>query len=234
MGILGHKKRKGNQAPVLGDKAVIIRLDGRGAPGPRGPDKPRDGDRTLLFRGTGRPLRKLEPFDEADIQRRTWEPFTPGTRWECLRCGRCCRESWRVNLTWKEYDRLKDVLDINGVVLDERTGMSHPVMELEGICKGLDPEKNLCTIYRKRMYSCATFPFSLSPEGVLMVSRYCQGFGSGPLLKEEELAELILRWRKKAGKSTGGDCGSERLPAFQAFCPFPFPFIASCVPLPAR
>jgi Fe-S-cluster containining protein len=87
------------------------------------------------------------------------------------------------------------------VVVDEATGMSHPVMIIEGRCRALDPERRTCTIYRKRAYSCATFPFSLTPEGELRISRYCEGFGKGPVVDEGEMVKHILKWRRRAGMS---------------------------------
>jgi Fe-S-cluster containining protein len=175
-------------------KGGSIEVDGRG--GGAGGKSEKE---VLIFQGSEWFLEKLEAFDEGEEQRRVWEPFVEGTRWKCLKCGRCCRESWRVNLTWEEHDRLSSALDIQHVVVDERTGMSHPVMLISGRCKALDDRRNVCTIYRRRMYSCATFPFSLGPDGELFVAKYCRGFGQGPVVMEEDIVKYIMKWRKKAG-----------------------------------
>jgi hypothetical protein len=63
-------------------------------------------------------------FNEKMIQDREWEPVDPETRWKCIRCGWCCTHSWRVNLTWDEYDRLQDIIPITEIVVDKKTGMS--------------------------------------------------------------------------------------------------------------
>lgn len=143
-----------------------------------------------------KPSRKL---NEAAIQKREFSKVTPETRWKCLRCGWCCKQKWHVNLTWAEYDRLKDVLKIDRVVTDKATGMSHPFFEIKDACTCLEEKNNKCRIHSKRPYTCATFPFALSPEGVLLYSKWCKGIGNGPNVNLEKMRKRIIRERKRAG-----------------------------------
>lgn len=144
-------------------------------------------------------LRVAERFDEGLIQRMEWVPVTNKTRWKCIRCGWCCSHEWRVNLTWPEYDRLKDKLPIDEMILDEKTGMSHPFYMIKNRCVQYNPKKHGCKIYKKRAYSCATYPFALTPEGKLVRSKFCKGFGKGAKIDQRKMKRYIYKWRKRAG-----------------------------------
>jgi Fe-S-cluster containining protein len=164
-------------------------------------------DSTIKKRSSNsRKKRKIEPdfkiakrYNEKLIQEREWVPVDSNTRWKCIRCGWCCSHSWRVNLTWDEYDRLKDKIPITEIVVDKITGMSHPFFEIQDQCICFDPDTKKCTIWRDRAYSCATFPFSLTPEGELVRSKFCKGFGHGKIVDPEKMVKYIMKWRKKAG-----------------------------------
>lgn len=149
-----------------------------------------------------KPLTKVKKLDEKRIQDREWALVTADTHWKCIRCGWCCRQNWRVNVTWKEYDRLKDVLNIDQVVEDKRSGMSHPLFEIKNACVCLDTKKNLCKIHSKWPYACATFPFGLDLEGRLVYSKWCKGIGKGPQVNTVKMLKKIMKERKKAGMST--------------------------------
>lgn len=145
------------------------------------------------------PFKVAERYDEELIQRMEWVPVTSKTRWDCIRCGWCCTHQWRVNLTWDEYDRLREKIPIAEVVVDPNTGMSHPFFTIKDKCPQYDPKSHKCKIYKERAYSCATFPFAISPEGKLLRSKYCKGFGKGKKIDLKKLKNYILKWRKKAG-----------------------------------
>ncbi len=142
------------------------------------------------------PTRKI---NEAKIQKKEWTRATAATRWKCTRCAWCCRQNWRVNVTWVEYDRLKNDLNIEQVVQDPKTGMSHPLFEIKDACVCLNTKKNKCRIHSKCPYSCATFPFGIDPKGHLIYHRSCSGIGKGPLVDEEKMKKKIISERKKAG-----------------------------------
>jgi Fe-S-cluster containining protein len=149
--------------------------------------------------GSEKPLKLAERYDEALIQRLEWAPVTKNTRWVCIRCGWCCSHEWRVNLTWDEYDRLKDKLPISEVVADPKTGMSHPFYMITKKCAQYDRKSHKCKIYKIRAYSCATYPFALTPKGKLVRSKFCKGFGSGETVNPRKMKEYIIKRRKKAG-----------------------------------
>ncbi len=144
-------------------------------------------------------FKRVKRYDEALIQRREWVPVTRKTRWKCIRCGWCCTHQWRVNLTWDEYDRLKDKLPIEEVVVDPKSGMSHPLFTIKDKCVQYDPKTHKCKIYKIRAYSCATFPFALTPEGKLVRSKFCNGFGKGEVIDRNKMRAYIMKWRKRAG-----------------------------------
>ena len=141
----------------------------------------------------------IEKLDEDLIIEKEWKPVTAETRWKCLRCGWCCQQNWRINLTWQEYDRIKDLLTITEVVVDEETGMSHPVYTIEGHCEKYDPETRKCKIYRNRLYTCAAFPFIIDDNGELLHSKHCRGFGVGSVVDKKKMIKYLIKWRKKAG-----------------------------------
>ena len=141
----------------------------------------------------------IEQFDEDLIIEKEWVPVTSKTRWKCLSCGFCCTRNWRINLTWKEYDRIKDLLNITEMVEDEGTGMSHPIYTIAEKCERYDPDTRLCTIYSDRLYTCAAFPFLLVDKKTLLRSKYCKGFGHGEVVDKKKMKKHITKWRKRAG-----------------------------------
>ena len=133
-----------------------------------------------------------------------WEEIGPETRWRCLRCGKCCRRDWAINLTWAEYDRIRSdprfgEMVIDTVKVDEGTGMSHPVYRIPGKCPLLDDKRSLCKVHPDRPYTCVAYPFLLMPDGKLMGHSECPGFGHGDPLDIEEISRMLIEERKKAG-----------------------------------
>ena len=94
---------------------------------------------------------------------------------------------------------MKDKLPISELVVDPSTGMSHPIYMIKSKCAQYDPKTHTCKIYKERAYSCATFPFALTPSGKLVRSKYCNGFGTGEVVDRKKMKEYILKWRKRAG-----------------------------------
>ncbi|MBN1538634.1 MAG: YkgJ family cysteine cluster protein [Candidatus Thermoplasmatota archaeon] len=142
--------------------------------------------------------------NEEDLLKREWVPLEPGTRWECIRCSWCCRQPWAINITWSEYDRLRDDeraadLDIDRLEVDPTTGRTHPYFVIKGKCPLLEDRTNLCTLYPDWPYTCATYPFLLTPAGKLLVHTDCEGFGHGPIVDPGKMAEKIMRERERAG-----------------------------------
>lgn len=149
-------------------------------------------------------LEMHERADEEEIIKREWSEVEKGARWECIRCMNCCRRSWAINLTWREFDRMardpraKD-LEINKLEVDHETGLSHPYFVIQGKCKLLDERSHSCTIYPDWLYACATYPFLLMPDGSLLVNSRCPGLGHGEIVDHYKMKEKILKEREKAG-----------------------------------
>jgi Fe-S-cluster containining protein len=141
----------------------------------------------------------VELLDEDRITEREWVPVTKETRWKCMKCGWCCSQKTRINLTWKEFDRIQDKLTVKQVVLDEGSGMSHPVYAIKEHCERYDPKTHKCTIYKDRLYTCAAFPFMITEDDKLLHSRFCRGFGEGEVVNEGKMKAHIRKWRKRAG-----------------------------------
>ncbi|MDP6155443.1 MAG: YkgJ family cysteine cluster protein [Candidatus Thermoplasmatota archaeon] len=124
---------------------------------------------------------------------------TSGMRWECLMCGWCCNGNWQINLTWKEYDRLNDVLPIETVVLHELMGASHPYFRINGRCPVHDKENRKCAIYDKKCYTCNAFPFLVTLKRELHICKSCEGFGQGPLIDIDKKIAELLKLKQEAG-----------------------------------
>jgi Fe-S-cluster containining protein len=165
----------------------------------RKPPKDRLGSSTSKPDDSKIKMKVAKRFDEELIQRMEWVPVTSKTRWVCTRCGWCCSHEWRVNLTWDEYDRLKDKLSIEDFVVDDQSGMSHPFYMIKDKCVQYDTKKHKCKIYKIRAYSCATYPFSITPDGKLVRSKFCKGFGKGEKVNKKKMVDYIYKWRKRAG-----------------------------------
>jgi len=124
---------------------------------------------------------------------------TRGMRWKCIMCGFCCNGNWQINFTWKEYDRLKDVLPIETLALHELTGASHPYLRITGSCQAYDKENNKCSIYDIKSYTCSAFPFLLNHERDLHICKSCEGFGHGPPIDIDEKITELIELKRVAG-----------------------------------
>lgn len=68
----------------------------------------------------------------------------------CKKCGTCCRWSYFQFIKPVE---LTELLKLRGVELvDERT------MRVPLVCRFLDQNTNLCTVYEGRLQECRDFP----------------------------------------------------------------------------
>lgn len=139
--------------------------------------------------------RAVPPF-EIPVE---FELVTGSTGWKCLRCGWCCNQEWNINLTWTEYDRLRDVFPDMKFIFDEDSGASHPFLELFKGCLQYDRSGRRCRIYSIRPYSCAAFPFLLVPDLSLYVHTSCPGAGRGPTVDIEEKRRELIELKRKAG-----------------------------------
>jgi Fe-S-cluster containining protein len=133
-----------------------------------------------------------------------WSLLGDDTRWECIRCSRCCRRPWSVNLTWWEYERLKNdpraaELKIDKVEVDPVTEQTHPYFVISKKCPILKDEGAVCRLYPDWLYTCATYPFLLLRDGSIFTHKICPGFGHGKIIDPEEMRNKIIAQRKRAG-----------------------------------
>jgi len=132
-----------------------------------------------------------------------WLLVSDKTRWKCIRCGWCCHQNWRLNITWWEHDRLtssvkKDLPEFK-LMEDPGTGLDHPYFVIDEGCPLLREEGMICTIHPDWFYSCATYPFLMMPDGKLMYHTGCNGIGKGEPVDMNGMKKKILDERKKAG-----------------------------------
>ena len=33
-------------------------------------------------------------------------PVTDGMKWKCLKCGWCCSQNWKIDITWKDFRKI--------------------------------------------------------------------------------------------------------------------------------
>ena len=142
---------------------------------------------------------RKEKSDYLDEAEGGFYPVEKSMKWECIKCGWCCQQNWRINMTWVEFDRLKDFLPIDKVAVHEPTGASHPYMEIRGDCPQYDKDKSLCKIYDIKCFSCSAFPFLLFPSGELFVCSFCRGVGKGSELDIDGKINELLKLKKEAG-----------------------------------
>jgi Fe-S-cluster containining protein len=146
-------------------------------------------------------------FNKVKMERRIqseWKPFEAGMRWKCIRCGQCCSSNWSIDLTWIEYERIMSLYRDRPHPeyereLDTETGLDHPYFLIKDICPYLDVDGTACSLHPDWFYTCATYPFLLSPEGGIMYHTECKGLGHGNVVMMEDMKRKILEERKKAG-----------------------------------
>jgi Fe-S-cluster containining protein len=145
-----------------------------------------------------RDLEGTESYIQAE-----WLPVSENTLWKCIRCGWCCHQDWRLNVTWLEHDKLisygkKNIPEFK-LMEDPGTGLNHPYFVIENKCPLLQEEGMTCTIHPDWFYTCATYPFLLMPDGTLMYHKGCNGIGKGKPVNMKEMKDKVLEERRKAG-----------------------------------
>ena len=119
-----------------------------------------------------------------------WTELDNDTRWKCIRCGWCCHQNWRVNLTWCEFRRVTSGKDLElpefDREVDEGSGLDHPFYVIDRKCPFLIEEGMTCSLYPDWFYTCATYPFLMMPDGVILYHRECRGIGHGEVVNVDE------------------------------------------------
>jgi len=112
-------------------------------------------------------------------------PLVEGTRWTCIRCGRCCTTSFAVDwLDWLGPEGL--------TVVDDRC----PLLTAD----------NACSQYGHRFPACRAFPFSLKKgdDGLYhpVVFADCPGVGKGdPVDVRKRIGTCVRMAERKLGIS---------------------------------
>ena len=128
--------------------------------------------------------------------------FAEGIRFECRRCGRCCRGE--PGYVWVTTDEIR--------LMAEHVGMS-PVdfakkyVRRDGTKLTLKERKNgdcvlwhnTCVVYERRPAQCRTFPFwthALKSKAAFTdVTRTCPGVGAGPRYTVEDILAIAAGLR---------------------------------------
>lgn len=141
--------------------------------------------------------------------------FPANQKFECSRCGRCCR-GWRIHVDDQTVARLQGTPQAKG--LEEKDGRYFARKDQQQRCTFLSPE-NLCELHQRAKPSgCRQFPFRLTrtPDGIFVgASYYCpsiqanQGQDLAVFQAElEEIARQLPLWGEQ-GLRVWNDC---RLP----------------------
>lgn len=127
-----------------------------------------------------------------------------GLRFECTRCGLCCRGSGRVEVSDEEIERLAARIDVTP---DEframytrkgRRGRIDLRDKADGDCVFFDEDRG-CTVYEDRPAQCRTYPFWRSalhdPESWRVEGGHCEGIGRGEIVPAEHIRAQLDRHR---------------------------------------
>ena len=139
--------------------------------------------------------------------------YADGLRFECQKCGRCCRgEPGVVWVSKAEIEKISAHLGISPgefrTKYVRRVGFRLSLKELDnGDCVLY---QNGCVVYPVRPAQCRTFPFwseaLRSREWYDEVLENCPGKGKGRLYSREEIEEIL-----RGGSAAEGDDGDGRL-----------------------
>ena len=124
--------------------------------------------------------------------------FHEGLRFECHRCGRCCRGAGNVWVTDEEIAALAQLVSTPIDVFRKELVRSKPPGRVLGQKLNRDcvfwDEASGCQVYSARPRQCRTYPFwqaNLGSEADWdSEKRECPGVGEGPLRGREEIESL--------------------------------------------
>ncbi|WP_198468474.1 YkgJ family cysteine cluster protein [Acetomicrobium sp. S15 = DSM 107314] len=124
-----------------------------------------------------------------------------GLKFECIRCGRCCRgEPGAVWFSPEEGKKISDYLGISEeefyrLCVISRLGRHSLRERPNGDCAFLNPQDNSCSIYPVRPIQCALYPFwpsILTSRRIWQAqAKRCPGIDMGRLYSQEEISSLL-------------------------------------------
>ncbi len=136
-----------------------------------------------------------------DISRGFILKYPEGLKFECTRCGRCCRER-AILLLPEDVERLSAAYGLDPEEFAEPVeGLdpyTHKMKKRNGAC--VFYRDGECTVYPHRPLACRFYPFALLPfegEYVFILLEKCPGVGRGNTLGREffeELLALYFKW----------------------------------------
>lgn len=138
--------------------------------------------------------------ESSTLEPKVW--YRGGLKFECRRCGDCCKTSGVVYVRSDEAEKIMrflgaDEQPFRKSFLREVGGLTSLVERDDGACIMLDPDTNLCRIYDVRPRQCSAFPFW--PEFLERPylwgrqSYLCPGMNSGRYWSLEEIKQKMLK-----------------------------------------
>ena len=145
-------------------------------------------------------------------------PWRDVGRWECVRCGKCCR-TLDVSLSFEEEATLKNVRS-DSIVYGK---IGAYIRRVNGKCLFYDESSRSCSIYSIRPRACRLYPFYVRKSGpenarygnlYVFVHSSCEGIGAGKSLEKvlpEVLGEISSSFRAPASSASRGRCSASPL-----------------------
>lgn len=145
------------------------------------------------------PANKSDEYSKASV---TGVWFKDGLRFECRRCGDCCKASGIVYVRSDEIERIRRYLGVEEDLfkksfLRDIGGLTSLGERDDGACVMLDSDTDRCHIYEVRPMQCSTFPFW--PEFLERPylwgrqSYLCPGMNCGHHWGLEEIKQKMLK-----------------------------------------
>jgi len=130
-----------------------------------------------IFLASKAAAKKYPKLKEAVKTEKQYVPVRTGFKYECQRCGQCCRESWEILLSEEEIARLAsynipvhfkkivkklpNVEEPQVAVVPVMPKIDEGALGLHCFCQGDGKEKNLCVIHKFRPTTCFRLPFEI-------------------------------------------------------------------------
>jgi len=123
-----------------------------------------------------------------------------GLRFECTKCGLCCRGSGRVEVSDAEIERLAERVELTpdefraAYTREGRRGRIDLRDKADGDCIFFDEARG-CTVYEERPSQCRSYPFWRSVlydrESWEVEAGHCEGIGRGETVDAEAIHEWL-------------------------------------------
>ena len=113
-----------------------------------------------------------------DEDHRETDKRPPKFKFECQKCGRCCKDE-TIYITITDLDRWVADNSIYRVIhllnLDESTGELKVVLKKDddGFCNLYHRDNKTCTIYYSRPLTCRAYPLGFNGKNYILRSKNC-------------------------------------------------------------